>query len=147
MTFTRVPNGSFLCAAVRPSGRKGSPLAVPELELYWVAFIEPLRQTPWVDAARTAPPKQIETSNTGMVSTSLIDKIYLLLRRLSDIVSRNGEQGRQPKTGNQKLLVELRHVRHAGDQEGRPEQRTEMMCNEGGTGRPRCLAKMTFAAI
>jgi len=51
VTFTRVPNGSILCAAVRPSGRKGSPLAVPELELYWVAFIEPLRQAPWVDAA------------------------------------------------------------------------------------------------
>ena len=87
MTFTRVPNGSFLCAAVRPSGRKSSPLAVPEPESYWVAFIEPLRQTPWTEAAKAAPPKQSETSNAGMVSTSLIDKIYLLLRRLSYIVS------------------------------------------------------------
>jgi hypothetical protein len=87
VTFTRVPNGSFLCAAVRPSGRKGSPLAVPEPESYWVAFIEPLRQTPWTEAAKAAPPKQSETSNAGMVSTSLIDKIYLLLRRLSCIVS------------------------------------------------------------
>jgi hypothetical protein len=145
VTFTRVPNGSFLCAAVRPSGRRGSPLAVPEPKLYWVAFIEPLRQSSWGDAARTAPLKQIETSNTGMVSTSLIDKICLLSRRLSDIVSRNGEQGHQRKTGNPKLLVERRLVRQAGDQEGRPERRTEMMYNEGGTCRPHCLEKMTPA--
>src|SRR5580704_8890105 len=107
VTFTRVPNGSFLCAAVRPSGRNGSPLAVPEPELYWVAFIEPPRQTSWVDAARTAPPQQIETSNTGMVSMSLIVMIYLLLRRLSDTVSRNGEQGRQRKTENQNDLLNV----------------------------------------
>jgi len=142
VTFTRVPNGSFLCAAVRPSGRKGSPLAVPEPELYWVAFIEPLRQSSLVDAARTAPPKQIETSNTGMVSTVLIDKIYLLLRRLSKIVSRNGKQGCQRKTGNPNRLVERLLVRQAVDQEGRPEQRTEKTYNEGGTCRPHCLAKM-----
>ena len=80
MTFTRVPNGSFLCAAVRPSGRNGSPLAVPDPALYWVAFIEPLRQMPWIDAAKTMPPNQVETSNIGTVSMSLIDVIYFLLR-------------------------------------------------------------------
>jgi hypothetical protein len=141
VTFTRVPNGSFRCAAVRPSGRNGSPLAVPEPELYWVAFIEPPRQTSWVDAARTAPPKQIEPSNTGMVSISLVDMIYLLLRRLSDILGRNGERGRQRKAENPKLLVaklllqkfccktfvECRPERNAGDRERRPQLRTEMM--------------------
>jgi hypothetical protein len=45
------------------------------LELYWVAFIEPLGQLPWVDAARTMPPKKAETNNTGMVSMNLIDMI------------------------------------------------------------------------
>jgi hypothetical protein len=45
------------------------------LELYWVAFIEPPGQAPCVDAARTMPPKQVETSNTGMVSVSLIGTI------------------------------------------------------------------------
>jgi hypothetical protein len=107
VTFTRVPNGSFLCAAVRLSGRNGSPLAVPNPELYWVAFIEPLRQTSWVDAARTALPKHIETSNTGRVRISLTGMIYLLLRRLSDTVSRNGEQGRQWKTENQNDLLNV----------------------------------------
>jgi hypothetical protein len=97
VTFTRVPNGSFLCAAVRPSGRNGSPLAVPNPELYWVAFIEPLWQISWVDAAKTAPPKQIEASDTGRVSMSLTGMIYPLLRRLSVTVSRNGGQGRHRK--------------------------------------------------
>src|SRR5580704_1138109 len=97
VTFTRVPNGSFLCAAVRPSGRNGSPLAVPKPELYWVAFIKPPRQTSWVDAARTAPAKQVETSNRGRVSMSLSSMIYLLLRRRSDTGSRDGEQGRHRK--------------------------------------------------
>jgi hypothetical protein len=75
VTFTRVPNGSFLCAAVRPSGRNSSPLVVRGLELYWVAFIELLGQLPWVDAARTMPPKKAEINNTGMVSMNLIDTI------------------------------------------------------------------------
>src|SRR5580704_2352248 len=105
VTFTRVPNGSFLCAAVRPSGRNGSPLAVPAPELYWVAFIETPRQASWVDAARTAPPKQVETSNTGMASARLVDMIYLLLRRLSGIPGRNDERGCQRKTENPKRLA------------------------------------------
>jgi hypothetical protein len=107
VTFTRVPNGSFLCAAVRLSGRNGSPLAVPNPELYWVAFIEPLRQTSWIDAARTAPSKQIGTSSTRRVRISLTGMIYLLLRRLSDTVSRNGQQGRQWKTENQNDLLNV----------------------------------------
>jgi hypothetical protein len=73
VTFTRVPNGSFLCAAVRPSGRNGWPLAVPRLELYWVAFIELRGQVPCVDAASTGPPNQVDTSKTGRVTVSLID--------------------------------------------------------------------------
>src|SRR5579864_452317 len=52
VSFTRVPNGSFLCAAVRPSGRNAWPLAVPEPALYCVALIEPLEQLPRVGAAR-----------------------------------------------------------------------------------------------
>jgi hypothetical protein len=76
VTFTRVPNGSFLCAAVRRSGRNGWPLAVRALELYWVAFIDALGQVPRVDAARTMPPNQVEASNRGMASISLIDMIY-----------------------------------------------------------------------
>jgi hypothetical protein len=107
VTFTRVPNGSFLCAAVRPSGRNGSPLAVPAPELYCVAFIEPLRQTSWLDAAKAAPPEHIETSKTGRVSTGLTGMIHLLLRRPSDTVSRNGEQGRQRKTENQSDLFNV----------------------------------------
>jgi len=73
VTFTRVPNGSFLCAAVRPSERNGWPLAVPRLELYWVAFIEPRGHLPCVDAARTWPPNQVDTSKTGRVIMSLIE--------------------------------------------------------------------------
>jgi len=80
VTFTRVPNGSFLCAAVRPSGRNAWPLAVPEPTLYWVAFIEPLGQLPWVDAARAPLPNQVGTSNKGIASMSLIDMINLPLR-------------------------------------------------------------------
>src|SRR4029077_6702249 len=102
VTLTRVPNGSVLWAAVRPSGRNGSPLAVPEPELYWVAFIEPLRHKPWVDAARTMPPNQVEASNTGMVSICLIDIIYLLLPHLRDVVDRNDERGRQLRRPDKK---------------------------------------------
>jgi hypothetical protein len=65
VSFTPVPNGSFLCAAVRTSSRNASPLAVPEPTLYWVAFIEPLGQPPWVGAAMAALPNQAETSNKG----------------------------------------------------------------------------------
>jgi hypothetical protein len=72
VTFTRVPNGSLLCAAVRPSGRNGWPLAVYRPELYWVAFIEPLGQVPWVDPARAMPPNQVETSNRGMIILNAI---------------------------------------------------------------------------
>ena len=57
VSFTRVPNGSFLCAAVRPSGRNVWPLAVREPALYWVAFIEPLGHLPWVGAARASAAK------------------------------------------------------------------------------------------
>jgi hypothetical protein len=71
--FTRVPNGRFLCAAVRLSGRNGWPLAVLELELYWVAFIKPPGQVPCVDAARAMPPNQLDTSNKGRVNMSLTD--------------------------------------------------------------------------
>ena len=76
MTFTRVPNASVLCAAVRPSGRNGWPLAVRGLELYWVAFIERPGQVLCFDAANTVPPNQVETSNRGIESMSLIDMIY-----------------------------------------------------------------------
>jgi hypothetical protein len=66
VTLIRVPNGSFLCAAVRASGRDGWPLAVPRLELYCVAFIEPLGQLPSVDpAAKAIPTHQLETINRG----------------------------------------------------------------------------------
>ena len=75
VTSTRVPNGSVLCAAVRPSGWNSWPLAVRGLELYWVAFIERPGQAPCVDAARTMPPDQVETSNRGMEIMSLIDMI------------------------------------------------------------------------
>jgi hypothetical protein len=77
VSFTRVPNGSFLCAAVRPSGRNAWPLAVPEPALYWVAFIEPPAQLPWVGAAMATLPNQVETSNKGIVSMSLVDMIDL----------------------------------------------------------------------
>ena len=80
VTFTRVPNGSFLCAAVRPSGRNAWPLAVPEPVLYWVAFIEPRGQLAWVGAARAALPKEVETSHKGIASMSLIDIVDLPLR-------------------------------------------------------------------
>ena len=86
VTFTRVPNGSFLCAAVKPSGRNGWPLAVRAPELYWVAFIEPRGQVPCVDAARIMPPNQVETSNRGMASISLIDMIYPPVAALLDVV-------------------------------------------------------------
>ena len=80
VSFTRVPNGSFLCAAVRPSGRNAWPLAVLEPALYWVAFIEPLGQLPCVDAARATLPNQMETSNKGIASMNLIAMIDLPLR-------------------------------------------------------------------
>ena len=70
VSFTRVPNGSFLCAAVRPSGRNAWPLAVPEPTLYWVAFIEPLGQLPWVGAATATLPNQVETSSKWVASMS-----------------------------------------------------------------------------
>jgi hypothetical protein len=76
VTFTRVPNASFLCAAVKPSGRNGWPLAVRGLELYWVAFIEPPGQMLCFDAASTVPPNQVETSNSGIESIHLIDMSY-----------------------------------------------------------------------
>jgi hypothetical protein len=65
--FTLVPNASFLCAAVSPSGRNRSPLAVPKPELYWVAFIVPAGQAPWADPAGAMPPN-IEASSKEMVS-------------------------------------------------------------------------------
>src|ERR1022692_1337980 len=67
LTLTLVPNGSGLCAAVRPAGRNGSPLAVPAPVLYWVAFIAPPGQVPWADPAKAAPPNQVETSNRRMM--------------------------------------------------------------------------------
>jgi hypothetical protein len=67
LTLTLVPNGSDLCAAVRPSGRDGWPLAVDPPELYWVAFIEAPGQAPWADPANAAPPNQPETSNRRMM--------------------------------------------------------------------------------
>ena len=79
VTFNRVPNGSFLCAAVRPSGWNAWPLAVPEPALYWVAFIEPLGHLPWVDAAMATPPSQVETSNKGIARMTLIDMIDIPL--------------------------------------------------------------------
>jgi hypothetical protein len=72
VTFTRVPNGRLLCAAVTPSGRNAWPLAVCRPELYWVAFIEPVGQVPWVDPARAMPPNQVETSNRGMMILNAI---------------------------------------------------------------------------
>ena len=75
VTFTRVPNGNVLCAAVRSSGRNSWPLVVRALELYWVAFIETPGQVPCVDAAKTVPPNQVETSNRGIDSMNLIDMI------------------------------------------------------------------------
>ncbi len=76
MTFTRVPNGSVLCAAVWSSGRNGWPLAVRALELYWVAIIAPLGQVLCFEAASTVLPNQVETSNRGMESMSLMNMIY-----------------------------------------------------------------------
>jgi hypothetical protein len=67
LTLTLVPNGSDLCAAVRPSGRNAWPLAVDPLELYWVAFIEEPGQVLWADPANAAPPNQVETSNRRMM--------------------------------------------------------------------------------
>ena len=61
-------------------GRNGWPLAVRALELYWVAFIEPLGQVLCFEAASTVPPNQVETSNRGMESINLIDMIYPPLR-------------------------------------------------------------------
>src|ERR1700724_3592555 len=51
-------------------------------------------------------------------------------------------------TGNwkSKTIFERRPVRQAGDQERRPEPRTDMTYNEGGTCRPHCLAKMMSAS-
>jgi len=80
VTFTRVPNGNVLCAAVKPSGRNSWPLVVRGLELYWVAFIEPPGQVYCFDAARTVPSNQVEASNRGIESMNLIDMIYPLLR-------------------------------------------------------------------
>jgi hypothetical protein len=84
VSFTRVPNGNFLCAAVRPSGRNAWPLAVPEPSLYWVAFIEPLRQLPWVGAAMATLPNQVETRSKWIASMSLIAMIDLPLRLTGD---------------------------------------------------------------
>jgi hypothetical protein len=82
VTFTRVPNGNFLCAAVRASGRNGWPLAVPRLELYCVAFIESLGQGAWDDAvARASSPHQVAMINRGMIPMIPVDMIYLLLPR------------------------------------------------------------------
>src|ERR1700693_430101 len=67
VTFTRVPNGSVLCAAVTPSGRNGWPLLVCRPELYWVAFIEPPGQAPRVDPASAMPPNQAGTSSSAMM--------------------------------------------------------------------------------
>jgi hypothetical protein len=80
VSFTRVPNGSFLCAAVRPSGRNAWPLAVPEPTLYWVAFIDPLGQPPWVGAAMATLPNQVETRSTWIASMSLTAMIDLPIR-------------------------------------------------------------------
>jgi hypothetical protein len=77
VSFTRVPNGSLLCAAVRPSGRNAWPLAVPEPVLYWVALIAPLGQLPWVGPAMAPLPKQVETSSKGIVSANLFGMIDL----------------------------------------------------------------------
>jgi hypothetical protein len=102
VSFIRVPNGSFLCAAVRPSGRNAWPLAVPELALYWVAFIEPLGQVPRFGAARAALPNEVETSNKGIASMSLIDMIDLPLRLHRTIGAIGGlrhEKRPPPKAG------------------------------------------------
>ena len=56
-------------------------------------------------------------------------------------MSRNGELSHQRKTGNPKLLGERRLVRRAGDQEGRSEQQTQLMHNEGGTCPPSLFDK------
>jgi hypothetical protein len=62
LTLTLVPNGSDLCAAVRPSGRDADPVG-----LYWVAFIEAPGQVSWDDPAKAVPPDQVETSNRRMM--------------------------------------------------------------------------------
>jgi hypothetical protein len=73
VSFTRVPNGNVLWAAVRPPDRNGWPLAVPEPELYWVAFIEPLGQLRCIGAAKAISANQVDTSSRGIASMSLID--------------------------------------------------------------------------
>ena len=67
LTLTLVPNGSDLCAAVRPSSRDAWPLAVDPPALYWVAFIEAPGQVPWAGPAKAVPPDQVETSNSRMM--------------------------------------------------------------------------------
>jgi hypothetical protein len=67
LTLTLVPNGSDLCAAVRPSCRDAWPLAVDPPGLYWVAFIEAPGQVPWADPAKAVPANQVETSNRRMM--------------------------------------------------------------------------------
>ena len=74
-TLTLVPNGSDLCAAVRPSGRNGWPLAVDRLELYWVAFIEAPGQWRSADPAKAVSPDQFETNNRRtMIFNSIGDR-------------------------------------------------------------------------
>ena len=53
---------------------------MPEPVLYWVAFIEPLGQPPWLGAPMATLPSQVEPSNKGIASMNLIDMIDLPLR-------------------------------------------------------------------
>jgi uncharacterized protein YjbJ (UPF0337 family) len=101
VSFTRVPNGSFLCAAVRPSGRNAWPLAVPEPALYWVALIEPPGQLPWLGAAMATPANQVETSSKGIVSKGIVsmclaDMIDLPLRSIKRRMARCHRESASP---------------------------------------------------
>jgi hypothetical protein len=75
LTLTLVPNGSDLCAAVRPSGRDADPAG-----LYWVAFIEAPGQASWADPAKAVPPDQVETSNRRVMIFNSIG--YLGYRKI-----------------------------------------------------------------